>query len=221
MFGASALALGAMFWRGGHWVRCITMLLIGVWLYQAQWYGRALWDVRWIDDTRSLHQQDAVLAAIRDGQTHIPLMDTTNFTWTAVCYLSANHSYAVPEGQPLTHASEVMRNALGTDDIPYFEDSWSWREYSVLVYATPDGPYVMEPEWTGRLSREFQSRWMGRYYADKLKGNGYWLSVKTVEEKDGAWGGLCFRPRDVWLEVSPEPPWTDNIPALVEQMKTK
>ena len=189
-----------------------------VWLYQAQWYGRALINIRWLDDARSHYQQDRVLEAIQAGTTKIPLQETTDFEWSAVCYLSANERYAVPDSEPLTFASEAMRGALGTDDIPYFENNWKWREYSVLVYATPDGPYVMDPGWRGRFTRDFQRRTMGSYYADKLKGAGYWIEVNTNESENSPWGGLCFKPEDVWFEITPEPPWTDDIPALVEQM---
>ena len=205
-------AVGYALWRGPTWVRVITILCAGVGLYHAQWYGRALINARWVDDTRSLYQQDKVLEAIKAGKTKIPLAETTNFEWTAVC-----HVWAEPPYSP-AFTDELKHEVFGTTRIPFF-DSGKDGEYFVLVYATPAGPYIMEPEWQGRFTREFQKRHMGKYYRQKLGGNGYWIEDRMNERKDNSWNGICFKPEDIWFEISPEPPWTDDIPASAEQIR--
>jgi hypothetical protein len=216
VFLVTAGGLVLLWWKGRRWRRGIAILLAGIWLYQAQWYGRALWDARWVDDERSLFQQSAVLAAIRADKSQIMLRDTTNFAWSAVCQVWGEEPYSP------AWTAELRRQVFGTEHVPLSHRGGS-DEQLVLVYATPQGPYIMEPAWTGRLSREFQRRWMGRYYAQQLKGQGYWVLEKFHERPDNPWHGLCYRPEDVWLEISPEPDWTDNIPALVEETfkKTK
>lgn len=220
VFGLFALLIGVLFFFFGRWMKVIAVLLAVMWLYQAQWYVRAYVDVRGIDDSHSRYQQDAVIAAIKAGKTKIPLAETTDFEWSAVCHLFAEQKYAVPDGKPLTWQSEIMREVLGTDNIPYFENNWWWREYFVLVFATPTGPYVMEPVW-GRFSRKFQQEYVGRHYAKELGGKGYWIEEKMHERDGSGWGSLCFKPEDAWLEISPEPPWTDDIKGLVDEMRKK
>jgi hypothetical protein len=202
---AAVIAL-LLIW-GNRWVRGVTLVLLCVWGYHAQWWARFAIDARWVDDARSRYQQDAVIAAIKAGRTTIPLAETTNFAWTAVCYLSAGRAYPLEEGEHLTGVSDIMREVLGTERLPMFDHFWNQGEYSVLVYATPDGPYIIAPFWQRRFEREFQ-RWpAGRYYARQLYNKGYLVIKKIKESPSNPWDNLCFKPEDVWIQIVREPAW--------------
>lgn len=191
-------------WRQWRALFVVGVILGGVWLYQAQWYGRALVNVRWIDDKRVQYQNDSIITAIRAGKIHIPLVETTDFKWTAVCRLGGYQRYVTQDGGRVSEESRILRDALGTDFIPEIEDTLWGHEAYLLVYATPAGPYVMKPTW-GRFGREFQSLLRGRYYQNALEGKGYWVFVKTKETTTYDWKGLCFKPDDIGLETQVEP----------------
>jgi hypothetical protein len=195
---AAVIAL-LLIW-GNRWVRGVALVLLCVWGYHAQWWTRFAIDARWVDDARSRYQQDAVIAAIKAGRTTIPLAETTNFAWTAVCRV-----WAQPPFSPAWDA-ELRRKVFGTSFIPYFAFGGGGEHY-VLVYATPKGPYIIQPFWEGRFQREFQ-RWpAGRYYAEQLNHTGYYFEEGFRETRNNPWNNICFKPENVWLEIFSQAPW--------------
>ena len=204
---AAVIAL-LLIW-GNRWVRGVALVLLCVWGYHAQWWARFAIDARWVDDARSRYQQDAVIAAIKAGRTTIPLAETTNFAWTAVCYLWADHAYAEPDGTRLSHRNTILREVFGTDIIPFLENTSNHGEYFVLVYATPDGPYVVSPMWEERFRQEFQRLYNGRYYAKQLHNNGYVVHAEVNKTSNNRWDNLCFKPDDVWFRITPKTTWRD------------
>jgi hypothetical protein len=152
-----------------------------------QWYARAFWNVRWVDDARSLYQQDAVIAAIQQRRGLVPIADTTNFAWHTVCELWPNQDYS--------GNAEVLA-AFAPHRPPTLPGWWNFSvDEPYLVYATPEGPYAMAPVW-GRFSRLFhQEHWWGRYYAKQLNNKGY--TIKPFIQSQVA----CAPPARAWLII--------------------
>jgi hypothetical protein len=80
-------------------------------------------------------------------------------------------------------------------------DADPWSDGSYLVFSTRDGYYKLEPFWW-RFSYEFQARWNGRFYKDKLKGEAYDIEPQFEEKSnDKAQRILCFEPDEAWIVI--------------------
>ena len=217
LFGAAAFALLVLVTFAWHrpWLMFVVKVLLCVWLYQAQWYARAFMNVRWLDDDHTRFMHDAVLQAIADGKTTLPLAKATSFDWKGVCVIGPYTRYPEPEepGWP-SKDNATLRQVLGTDVVA----NDALNEEVKWLFGHGDG-YVEMADQFGRFSRAWQNLPRGRYYKARLQGQGYWVMLQTHVSESSRWGHLCFKPEEAWLEIEPEPGWTDNIPVIMERMR--
>lgn len=200
-FSLSSAGLFAMLWWGGRWVRVLAFVALLPWLYYAQWYGRLLWDVRLVDDAASRVMQDRLLAALKNGQERVPLAAVTPFTWSAVCEVWASEDYS---------NNAEFKRVFGIYHPVSLHGTDAWADEPYPLFATPRGPYLLQP-FFGRFTEEFQSRWMGRYYAKALGGKGYVIELDLQRQEDRKEPQLCFTPEDAWVRVYPEPAWMREL----------
>jgi hypothetical protein len=118
--------------------------------------------------------------------------------------LGGYQRYAAGNDAIPSEESRILRGVLGTDSISEIENTALGYEGHLLVYVTPEGPYIMKPTWS-RFGRDFQKLLRGSYYRNALGGKGYWVFVKTKENPAYDWKGLCFKPDDIGLEIQVEP----------------
>jgi hypothetical protein len=192
VFGFSLIILGLMYRWGGRLFKIIAALFLGVLLYHAQWYARALWDVRLIDDAYSREMQDKLISAILRGERNISLSTLTPFQWNYVCELQNYDDYS--DNKEL---AKIFHHHLL--DITRDRDPWSDNSY--LVFAIPQGYYKLEP-FGWRFSYEFQTRWNGRFYKEQLQEKSY--DIELVLEKKSELKTqhlLCFKPDEAWIII--------------------
>lgn len=171
-------------WLGyGLWV---------VWLWVAFWHVVGFINVRWTDDARTTYHHEAIFKAIQDGKLNIPLAETINFPWSAVCVIM---------GYPRMDEYEqaILEDALGGTYLPD-----TWRESETYVFATPDGPREWDTAW-GRFNPWFLKEQQGHEYAKRLQNQPYLIQLQTKRKKENPWQSLCYRPDEINLSIQPWP----------------
>jgi hypothetical protein len=196
VFAVLALAVWLTWVLGNQYVKILALLLLLPWGYYAQWWGRVLWDIRLVDDASSRFIQDKLLDAVNHQQQRVLLVSITPFKWYAMC--------AVWGGSDDANDLELKEVFKGKLLNTYFKEMNAWSDIPYPIFATPDGPYLLQPFW-GRFTEHFQARWNGRYYARKLAGKSYTIELEMEHVDKSVKRQKCFKPNEVWVWVKPEP----------------
>lgn len=176
----------AIIWLGyGLWV---------LWLWVAVWQIVGFINIRWIDDARTTYHHEAIFKAIEEGKQIIPLAETTNFSWSAVCVIM---------GYPRMDEYEqaILEDALGGTYLPD-----TWRESETYVFATPSGAQEWHMAW-GRFAPWFLRERQGYEYAQRLNNQPYLIKMQIQSRKDNPWQNLCYRPNELNLTIQL---WSDK-----------
>lgn len=191
VFAFTALLLVFGWSIGWVWLRIVVSLLACCWFYAVTIATMAYIDLGWVDDPHTQYQQGAILAAISAGKSRIALTETTDFKWTAVCKLQAGARY--PEAE--------LQHVLGTSTLPEIASEPYDDKTYFLVFATHEGPVVMEPAWY-RFHSDFQNMLIGRHYKQVLGGRTYWI-LDDFENTTPEGSDICYSPEDSWLRLKP------------------
>jgi hypothetical protein len=171
-------------WLGyGLWV---------MWLSVAIWQVLSFINIRWVDDSRTTYHHNAIFKAIQEGRSIIPLPETTNFSWSAVCIIMPY--------QYLDDSEEaIIKEVLQSDYVPIL-----WSESDMYIFATPNGTQDWNMAW-GRFTPWFLRERQGHEYAKRLNNQPYLIKRQTQARKDNPWQNLCYRPDEVSLTIAPWP----------------
>ena len=117
---------------------------------------------------------DAVIGAIKEGKQKVPLVEVTDFDWTAVCRLQAYQAYPAPKGDNDSIDNEAYASIFG-ENIELL-GPLNDGGYDAVYFATPSGAHELTQRWQ-RFGHDFQSRLQGQYYKEKLGEKGYKVSL--------------------------------------------